>query len=130
MTNSSLFSRLRSRIGLVVATLVARGPGRLKSSLRNRNLLRLILTLLILVLVFWLGLHSPIGPVEANLPLAALSPSPTPQLIWEGRIVSDTPYVTPPSGSILRVSVEGLVGVPITVSAYDWSTTALSGSKT
>jgi hypothetical protein len=91
---------------------------------------RLIITLLTLVLVFWLGIHSPIEPVEANLPFAALSPSPTPQLVWEGRIVSDTPYVTPPNGSILRVSVEGLVGVPITVSAYDWSTTALSGSKT
>jgi hypothetical protein len=86
--------------------------------------------LLTLVLVFWLGIHSPIEPVEANLPLAGLSSSPTPQLVWEGRIVSDTPYATPPNGSILRVSVEGLVGVPITVSAYDWSTTALSGSKT
>ena len=91
---------------------------------------RLIITLLTLVLVFWLGIHSPIESVEANLPLAVLSSSPTPQLVWEGRIVSDTPYVTPPNGSILRVSVEGLVGVPITVSAYDWSTTALSGSKT
>jgi hypothetical protein len=91
---------------------------------------RLIITLLTLVLVFWLGLHSPIGSVEANLPFVAPPPSPTPQLVWEGRIVSDTPYVTPPNGSILRVSVEGLVGVPITVSAYDWSTTALSGSKT
>jgi hypothetical protein len=91
---------------------------------------RLILTLLTLVLVFWLGIHSPIGSVEANLPLAALSSSPTPQLVWEGRIVSDIPNATPPNGSILRVSVEGLKGVPITVSAYDWSTTALSGSKT
>jgi len=70
------------------------------------------------------------GSVEAHFPLAALSSSPTPQLVWEGRIVSDIPYATPPNGSILRVSVEGLVGVPITVSAYDWSTTALSGSKT
>jgi hypothetical protein len=86
--------------------------------------------LLTLVLVFWLGIHSPIEPVEANLPLADPSSSPTPQLVWEGRIVSDTPNATPPNGSILRVSVEGLVGVPITVSAYDWSTTALSGSKT
>jgi hypothetical protein len=91
---------------------------------------RLTITLLTLILVFWLGLHSPSGPVEANLPLATLSSSPTPQLVWEGRIVSDTPNATPPNGSILRVSVEGLVGVPITVSAYDWSTTALSGSKT
>jgi len=91
---------------------------------------RLIITLLTLILVFWLGIHSPIEPVEANLPPAALSSSPTPQLVWEGQIVSDTPNVTPPNGSILRVSVEGLVGVPITVSAYDWSTTALSGSKT
>jgi len=82
---------------------------------------RLIITLLILVLVFWLDIHSPVGSVEAHLPLAALSPSPTPQLVWEGRIVSDIPYSTPPNGSILRVSVEGLVGVPITVSAYDWS---------
>jgi len=91
---------------------------------------RLMITLLTLILVFWLGIHSPIEPVEANLPSAALSSSPTPQLVWEGQIVSDTPNVTPPNGSILRVSVEGLVGVPITVSAYDWSTTALSGSKT
>jgi hypothetical protein len=88
------------------------------------------ITLLTLVLALWLGIHGPIGSVEANLPLAALSSSPTPQLVWEGRIVSDTPYVTPPNGSILRVSVEGMAGVPITVSAYDWSTTALSGSKT
>jgi hypothetical protein len=88
------------------------------------------ITLLTLVLALWMGIHSPVGSVEANLPLAALSPSPTPQLVWEGRIVSDTPYATPPNGSILRVSVEGLAGVPITVSAYDWSTTALSGSKT
>ena len=130
VNNSSLFLRLsRSRIGLVVATLVARVPGRLKSSLRNHDLLRLII-LSTLVLVFWLGVHSPIRSVEANLPFAALSSSPTPQLVWEGRIVSDTPYVTPPNGSILRVSVEGLVGVPIKVSAYDWSTTALSGTKT
>jgi hypothetical protein len=86
--------------------------------------------LLTLVLVFWMGTHSPIGSVAAHLPLAALSPSPTSQLVWEGRIISDIPYATPPNGSILRVSVEGLVGVPITVSAYDWSTTALSGSKT
>ncbi len=91
---------------------------------------RLIITLLTLALVFWLGIHNPMESVEANLPLAALSSSPTPQLVWEGRIVSDIPNVTPPSGSILRVSVEGLKGVPITVSAYDWSTTALSGSKT
>jgi hypothetical protein len=91
---------------------------------------RLIITLLTLVLIFWLGVHSPIGSVEANLPSAALSSSPTPQLVWEGQIVSDIPNVTPPSGSILRVSVEGLKGVEITVSAYDWSTTALSGSKT
>jgi hypothetical protein len=88
------------------------------------------ITLLTLALVFWLGIHSPIESVEANLPLAVLSSSPTPQLVWEGRIVSDIPNVTPPNGSILRVSVEGLKGVPITVSAYDWSTTALSGSKT
>ncbi|TEU11812.1 MAG: hypothetical protein E3J21_22705 [Anaerolineales bacterium] len=97
----------------------------------NSSLLpRLIITLLTLALVLWLGIHSPIESVEANLPLAALSSSPTPQLVWEGQIVSDIPNVTPPSGSILRVSVEGLKGVPITVSAYDWSTTALSGSKT
>jgi len=101
------------------------------NTVTNNSLsLRLIITLLTLVLVFWLGIHSPVGSVEANLPLAALSSSPTPQLVWEGRIVSDTPNATPPNGSILRVSVEGLVGVPITVSAYDWSTTALSGSKT
>jgi hypothetical protein len=91
---------------------------------------RLIITLLTLVLVFWLGIHDPTGAVEANLPPAVLSPSPTLQLVWEGRIASDTPNVTPPNGSILRVSVEGLKGVPVTVSAYDWSTTALSGSKT
>jgi len=96
----------------------------------NSLFLRLTITLLTLILVFWLGIHNPIGPVEANLPLATPSSSPTPQLVWEGRIVSDIPNATPPNGSILRVSVEGLKGVPITVSAYDWSTTALSGSKT
>jgi hypothetical protein len=101
------------------------------NTLTNNSLfLRLTITLLTLVLVFWLGIHNPIEPVEANLPLATPSSSPTPQLVWEGRIVSDIPNATPPNGSILRVSVEGLKGVPITVSAYDWSTTALSGSKT
>jgi len=101
------------------------------NTLTNNSLfLRLTITLLTLILVFWLGIHNPIGPVEANLPLATPSSSPTPQLVWEGRIVSDIPNATPPNGSILRVSVEGLKGVPITVSAYDWSTTALSGSKT
>ncbi len=96
----------------------------------NCGLPRLLITLLILASTFWLGTHGAIGSVEAGLPSVATPPSPTPQLVWEGRIVSDIPNVTPPSGSILRVSVEGLVGVPITVSAYDWSTTALSGSKT
>jgi hypothetical protein len=96
----------------------------------NCDLLKLIITLLTLVLALWLGARGSVGLAEADLYSAAVLSSPTPQLVWEGRIVSDIPNVTPPNGSILRVSVEGLKGVPITVSTHDWSTTALSGSKT
>lgn len=71
----------------------------------------------------------------AGLGMLDLSANPvaaqgTQQLVWEGRVVSDTSDATS-GGSILRVSTVGVAGLPIEVfSAYGgWSATRLSGSK-
>ena len=49
--------------------------------------------------------------------------------VWVGRLVSNTLGVTEGNGSIFRVSVEGLVGVPIELRNGDQLITAESGSK-
>jgi hypothetical protein len=56
--------------------------------------------------------------------------TPTPELGWEGRVVSNTPWATNGSGSILRVHVVGQTGVTIEVTCYDQRITGVSGSKT
>jgi len=68
----------------------------------------------------------------AASPVEALSPAPqaTPQLVWEGRLISDISRLTV-GGSILQVSVVGVTGLSIEVSSADggWSASKLSGSK-
>lgn len=70
----------------------------------------------------------PVWAVDAMPPAA--TETPTPELGWEGRIVSNTPWATNGSGSILRVHVVGQTGVNIEVTEYDQTITGLSGSKT
>ena len=60
---------------------------------------------------------------------SAVPPSPTPRLVWEGRLVSNTLGVTEGNGSIFRVMVKGLTGVPIEVRLDDEVLVATSGSK-
>jgi hypothetical protein len=60
----------------------------------------------------------------------AVTETPTPELGWEGRIVSNTPWATNGYGSILRVHVVGRTGVTIEVTQYDQKITGVSGSKT
>lgn len=54
----------------------------------------------------------------------------TQQLVWQGSVVSDSSGLTG-GGTIIRVSVAGLAGLPIEVSSAHggWSISVLSGSK-
>ncbi len=55
---------------------------------------------------------------------------PTPESkVWVGRQVSNTLGVTEGDGSIFRVKVEGIVGVPIELRSDDELITGVSGSK-
>jgi hypothetical protein len=60
-------------------------------------------------------------------PVGAQGPT---TLVWEGRLISDISGQSP-GGTIIRVSVIGVAGLPIEVSSTHggWSTTLLSGSK-
>ncbi len=60
----------------------------------------------------------------------AQSPTPTtqPAAKWIGRIVSVTQDLSL-RGSVLRVSVDGIKGLPVRVSSGGWSVVALTGSK-
>ncbi len=87
------------------------------------KLMSVLLLAMLAVLVF---------PRLATRPVEAMSPAPeaTPQLVWEGRLISDIGGLTV-GGTILRVSVVGVTGLPIDVSSAHggWSASKLSGSK-
>ena len=57
------------------------------------------------------------------------SPATTAPRIWVGRLVSNTLGVTEGNGSIFRVKVADLIGVPIELRLDDQVITAVSGSK-
>lgn len=57
------------------------------------------------------------------------SPATAVPTVWVGRLVSNTLGVTEGNGSIFRVQVDGLVGVPIELRTDDQLITAESGSK-
>jgi uncharacterized protein (DUF362 family) len=69
------------------------------------------------------------GPTVEPTPTA--TPCPTPETAWTGWVESNT---TDPSGwgpSVMRVSVDGLVGLPVTIhSSAGWSATNWTGTKT
>ena len=63
-------------------------------------------------------------------PTPSSSPTVTPPgKVWVGRIVSNTLGVTEGNGSIFRVSVAGVSGLPIELQLGNQSLSALSGSK-
>jgi hypothetical protein len=63
-------------------------------------------------------------------PAAAVDAQSGTALVWEGRLISDISDLSV-GGTIIRVSVIGVAGLPIEVSSADggWSTSLLSGSK-
>jgi hypothetical protein len=65
-----------------------------------------------------------------QMPVLPVGAEGTTSLVWEGRLISDISGLNV-GGTIIRVSVQGLVDLPIEVSSADggWSTTLLSGSK-
>ncbi|MGQ9584620.1 MAG: LysM peptidoglycan-binding domain-containing protein [Anaerolineae bacterium] len=78
----------------------------------------------------------PAGPpvVPTPIPIPPTTPvAPFPGQVWEGVVVSNTSGNKPTweYRSIIRVSVVGLKGVPVTVStsAHDWVITGLTGTK-
>jgi hypothetical protein len=85
------------------------------------NASRSMLALLIIAAAAVAMLEASAKPVEAQ---------GTTQLVWEGRLISDISGQTV-GGTIIRVSVVGVVGLPVEVSSAHggWSTSQLSGSK-
>jgi hypothetical protein len=69
-------------------------------------------------------------PTRTPTPLSTSTSTPTPEKRWMGRVTSNT--TTPGAGGpvVLRVSVDGLIGLPVTVTADGWSTTNRTGTKT
>jgi hypothetical protein len=73
-------------------------------------------------------------PTPTSLPTVKPTPtwpvlsSPAPK-VWLGRLASNTLGVTEGNGSIFRVTVAGLAGIPIELRAGEQVITALSGSK-
>lgn len=63
-------------------------------------------------------------------PTATGTPTPTPEDRWEGRVTSNTTQPGAGGPVVLRVSVDGMVGLPVTVTADGWSTTNWTGTKT
>jgi hypothetical protein len=65
-----------------------------------------------------------------GMPASAAEAQGTTALVWEGHLISDISGLRT-EGTIIRVSVVGMVDVPIVVSSAfgNWSTTLLSGSK-
>ena len=87
------------------------------------------------------GLISPVkaqstgDSLATRTPTAMAPPSATPSAttaeskIWVGRLVSNTLGVTEGNGSIVRVSVDGLVGARVELRSGDYLMFAESGSK-
>jgi len=78
----------------------------------------------------------PIGPpvVPTAIPIQPIPPVPPfPGQVWEGVVVSNTSGGVPTweFRSIIRVSVMGMKGVPVTISTstHDWEITGLTGTK-
>jgi hypothetical protein len=90
------------------------------------NPAKVMLTLALVALGALVILRVSTDPVEAASP----APQGTPQLVWEGRLISDIGGLTS-GGTIIQVSVIGVEGLPIEVSSAHggWSATKLSGSK-
>ena len=84
-----------------------------------------LLSVLAVALVMFAGTG---GIAQGRVPFAL---TPTPVEVWSGHIVSVTEDLSL-RGSVLRVSVVGLIGLPVKVSTKDdnWSVTGLTGSKT
>ena len=96
-----------------------------RTALRSRPV-KSTLALFLVALAVLATLKASSDSVEAASP----APQATPQLVWEGRLISDISGLAFP-GSILQVSVDGVVGLPIEVSSADgsWTASKLSGSK-
>jgi len=84
---------------------------------------------LLSVLAFALVMLAANGGIAQGRVLYALTPVPVE--VWSGHIVSVVEDLSL-RGSVLRVSVVGLKGLPVKVSTKDgnWSATGLTGSKT
>ncbi len=65
-----------------------------------------------------------------GMPASTADAQGTTVLVWEGRLISDVSGLTV-GGTIIRVSVRGVQGLPIEVSSAHggWSTSLVSGSK-
>lgn len=87
----------------------------------RKSRLTLTLTLFVVASAVLAMLHLPASPVDAQ---GATT------LVWEGRLISDISGQSL-GGTIIRVSVVGVAGLPIEVSSAHggWSTSLLSGSK-
>jgi len=69
-------------------------------------------------------------PTGTPTATATSTPTPPPQERWVGRGTSNTTYQGAGGPVVLRVSADGLIGLPVTVTANGWSTTNWTGTKT
>jgi hypothetical protein len=89
--------------------------------LLNCQKVKPVVILFVSVLVMLAMLEASAGPVGAQ---------GTTAMVWEGRLISDISELSL-GGTIIRVSIQGVKGLPIEVSATTggWTTSLLSGSK-
>ena len=81
-----------------------------------------------LTLILFVGALAVLAVLQ--MPATPVDAQGTATLVWEGRLISDISELSL-GGTIIRVSVQGVKGLPIEVSATTggWTTSLLSGSK-